>query len=101
MAIATLGIGVQRGLWTLHLGATGDPTSGALEIQTSIRRFRIFFAASAESALKLFSSGRLSPPEYGIVIHSKTLIEPKPRSPARVGSVETVRGLLKTVPRGV
>jgi len=83
VAIATLGIGVRLGLWTLHPGVTTDPTSGALEIQTPIRRFRIFFAASAESSLKLFLSGRLSSADYAIVIHSKTVMEAKPRSPVR------------------
>jgi hypothetical protein len=83
VAIATLGLGVRLSLWTLHPVATGDPMSGALEIQTSVRRFSVFFVASEESSLKLFSSGRLSSREYGIVIHSKTVIDPKPRSPAR------------------
>jgi len=83
VALATLGIGVQLGLWTLHAGASGDPASAPLEIQTPIRRIRIFFAASGESALRLYASGRLSSTDYGVVIHSKTVIEPKPRSPSR------------------
>jgi hypothetical protein len=83
VAIATLGIGVRLKLWTLHPGASGHPTSAALELQTPIRRYPIFFAASAESALKLFLSGRLSTSDPGVVIHSKTIVEPKPRSPAR------------------
>lgn len=83
VALATLGHGVRHGLWTLHPADFGDPASGALEIRTSIRTVRIFFAASAESALKLFSSGRLSSTDYSVVIHSKTVIEPKHRSPAR------------------
>lgn len=83
VAIATLGIGLELGLWKVHVGATADPGSGALEIQTPIRRFRIFFAASAESALRLFSSGRISSTDDGIIIHSKSVIDPKPRSPAR------------------
>jgi hypothetical protein len=83
VAIATLGIGIRLGFWTLHPGASGDPTSAALEIHTPIRSFRIFFVASAESALKLFSSGRLSSVDYGIIIHSKTVVTPKHRSPAR------------------
>jgi SIR2-like domain len=92
VAIATLGIGVRLGLWTLHPGASGDPTSAALEIQTPIRRYRVFFAASAESALKLFASGRLSSSDSGVVVHSKTIVEPKPRSPARfVGRTGTTK----------
>jgi len=83
VAIATLGIGLQRGLWTVHLGSATDPKSGALEIQTPIRRVRIFFAASVEAELKLFGSGRLSPTDDGVIIHSKSIIEAKPRSPVR------------------
>jgi hypothetical protein len=105
VAVATLGLGVNQGLWTLHSADAADPASGALEIKTSIRTIPIFFAASAESALKLSSSGRLASTHYSVVIHSKTVVEPKHRSPARIimrtGVVQprsvSISDLLKTV----
>jgi hypothetical protein len=83
VAIATLGLGVQRGLWTLRAADVVDPSTGAIEIRTSIRSVPVFFASTAESALQLFASGTVSPTGYSVVIHSKTIVEPKPRSPAR------------------
>jgi hypothetical protein len=103
--LGTLGLGVNQGLWTLQSADAADPASGALEIKTSIRTIPIFFAASAESALKLSSSGRLASTPYSVVIHSKTVVEPKHRSPARIimrtGVVQprsvSISDLLKTV----
>jgi hypothetical protein len=105
VAVATLGLGVNQGLWTLHSADAGDPASGALEIRTAIRTIPIFFAASAESALKLSLSGRLSSTHYAVVIHSKTMVEPKHRSPSRIsmrtGAVQprsvSISDLLKNV----
>jgi hypothetical protein len=80
MAVATLGLGADQGLWTLHPADLTDPECGAFEIRTSIRTIPIFFAASAESALQLSSSGRLSSGHYAVVVHSKTVAEPTSRS---------------------
>lgn len=105
VAVATLGLGANQGLWTLHPADVGDPASGAFEIRTPIRTIPIFFAASAESALKLSSSGRLSSAHFAVVIHSKTMVEPKHRSPSRIsmrtGAVQSrsvsISDLLKDV----
>jgi SIR2-like domain len=83
IAIAILGLGVLSDLWSLHTANLGDPTGGAIEARTSVHRTKVFFAASGESALRLFSSGRLPSQGHGIVIHSKTIMEPKQRSPER------------------
>jgi hypothetical protein len=80
VAAATLGLGASQGLWTLHAADLTDTECGAFEIRTSIRTIPIFFAASAESALQLSSSGRLSTGRYAVVVHSKSVVEPTHRS---------------------
>jgi hypothetical protein len=83
VAAAILGLGVQMGLWTLHTPDLTALNSGGFEVHTAVRQTRVFFVSSAESALQLFASGRVSSGDSSVVVHSKTIVEPKPRSPSR------------------
>jgi len=83
VVVAILGTGVEQGFWKLNVADWTDPSSGGFEVNTPVARTRVFLASSGEAALHLYTSGRLSLGDGSIIIHSKSIVEPKPRSPAR------------------
>ena len=83
VAMAMLGEGQRLGWWLINAADPSKSTSGALEVQTTARKIRLFFISSAEAALRLSLSGRLSSSEQSVVVHSKTVLGPKKRSPSR------------------
>lgn len=82
-AVATgiLGAGVADGTWTLELVDAGDPTSGAIRVNSAAGSARMFFAANSYVALRLQYNGHLVDEPDVILVHSLEMVTPLPRSP--------------------
>lgn len=98
LAVATglVGMGVEQGAWTAAVPAPGDPKSGTLRLESPSLRSEVFFAANAQSALRLFENGHLSDRDDAILIHSEEIAPTMTRTP-RPASGRTAKPVLRQV----
>jgi hypothetical protein len=81
VALGLLGVGLGAGHWTIEPVDPADPTGGALRVVSSAGTAKLFLAASAHAAARLKIAGHLADGDNAIVIHSREIAAPMPRSP--------------------
>jgi hypothetical protein len=81
VALGLLGVGLAAGHWTIEPVDPADPTAGALRVVSPPRTAKLFLAASAHAAARLKIAGHLADGDNAIVIHSREIAVPMPRSP--------------------
>ncbi len=78
-----IGLGLARGLWTAAKTDLGDARSGALVLNGRSGPARIYFAASAQAAIRLGTNGLIADNDDAVIIHSHENPPPMPRYPRR------------------
>lgn len=95
-ALALIGLGQQRGLWSVKIGPTAAGSAGSIRIDSASGEAAVFFAANGPAEIQLGISGLLdtSAPD-AIVIQSTDAMTATLRSPrgapGRTGSVSARR----------
>lgn len=95
-ALAVVGLGQQRGLWSVKIGPTAAGSAGSIRIDSTSGEAAVFFAANGPAEIQLGISGLLdtSAPDV-IVIQSTDAMPATSRSPrgapGRTGSLSARR----------
>src|SRR3546814_18065349 len=87
-AAALIGLGIDRGHWTATPADTTDPASGALVLTGRSGPAKVYFAATAQAAIRLGTNGLVADNDDVVTIHSHEnppAMQPHPsRAPGRV-----------------
>lgn len=83
VAVALIGLGLERGYWTASPADPADPTSGAIVLTGRSGPARIYFAATAQAAIRLGTNGLLADNDDVVIIHSHENPPSMPRYPRR------------------
>jgi hypothetical protein len=81
VAAGVIGLLVKRGKLEVRMS---DPTSfgsGALRVESTVSRGKVFFAANGNAALRLRNNGHVNDSDDTILIHSLEIIPSQTRSP--------------------
>jgi hypothetical protein len=81
VAIGLLGVGLRAGHWAIETVEPSDPRAGALRVVSAAGIAKLFLAGNAHAAARLKISGHLTDDDNAIVIHSREITVPMPRSP--------------------
>lgn len=88
-AAALIGLGIDRGHWTATPADTTDPASGALVLTGRSGPAKVYFAATAQAAIRLGTNGLVADNDDVVIIHSHETppaMQRYPRrAPGRVG----------------
>lgn len=96
VASGLVGMGIDQGAWSAAASPASNPKTGALCLTSPTSRSEIFFAANAQSALRLFENGHVSPMDDAVLVHSEEIVPAMPRAP-RPASGRTARPSLRQV----
>lgn len=83
VASGLIGLGLERGLWTVEKPDVADAASGALVLAGRSGPARIYFAATPRAAIRLGTNGLIADNDDAVVIHSHENPPAMPRSPRR------------------
>lgn len=83
IASALIGLGLARDLWTAAKADLADDTSGAVVLNGRSGPAKIYFAASAQAAIRLGTNGLIADNDDAVIIHSHENPPPMPRYPRR------------------
>lgn len=83
IASGLIGLGLARGLWTAAKADLADDTSGAVVLNGRSGPAKIYFAASAQAAIRLGTNGLIADNDDAVIIHSHENPPPMPRYPRR------------------
>lgn len=78
-----IGLGLARGLWTAAKADLADDLSGAVVLNGRSGPAKIYFAASAQAAIRLGTNGLIADNDDAVIIHSHENPPPLPRYPRR------------------
>ncbi len=76
-----LGIGLEAGDWSISSDDPGLPKAAAAVVTSGTGSARVYFSATAESAIQLWALGTLEDDDDAVVIHSSALPPASARSP--------------------
>lgn len=82
-AVALIGIGLSRNHWTASPADPADSTSGALILTGRSGPARVYFAATAQAAIRLGTNGLIADNDDVVIIHSHENPPAMPRYPRR------------------
>ena len=104
-ALAVLGLGQQRGLWSVSIGPTAAGSNGSIRIDSPAGEAAVFFAANGPAEIQLGMSGPMdTSASDAIVIQSTDAMPATSRSPrgapGRTGSVNARRVAMGDIMRG-
>lgn len=80
-AVAILGLGARDAIWTLATSDPSNPRTGTLQVTSSVRTAKVFFAANSHATLLLQTEGHLDEKDEAILIQSLELAPAQARSP--------------------
>lgn len=81
-ALAVIGLGQQRGLWSVNIGPTGSGTDGSIRVDSASGEAAVFFAANGPAEIQLGISGLMdTSASDSIVIQSTDAMTATSRSP--------------------
>ena len=83
IASGLIGLGLARGLWTAAKADLTDDTSGAVVLNGRSGPAKIYFAATAQAAIRLGINGLIANNDDAVIIHSHENPPPMPRYPRR------------------
>src|SRR3546814_11722160 len=87
-----IGRGIDRGHWTATPADTTDPASGALVLTGRSGPAKVYFAATAQAAIRLGTNGLVADNDDVVIIHrheNTTAMQSYPRrAPGRVGPAD-------------
>lgn len=104
-ALAVIGLGQQRGLWSVKIGPTATGSAGSIRIDSASGEAAVFFAANGPAEIQLGISGLLdTSASDAIIIQSTDAMPASSRSPrgapGRTGSVSARRIAMGDIMRG-
>lgn len=84
-AVATglIGIGLERGMWTVEKSQVGDPQSGSMTLVGRSGPARVYFAATPQAAIRLGLNGLIAANDDAVIVHSHDSPPPMQRAPRR------------------
>ncbi len=80
-AAGILGILLQEGKISLKATDAAKFGSGAVEVESPLARGKVFFAANANAALRLWNNGLVTDQDDTILVHSLEVVPSQTRSP--------------------
>ncbi len=83
IASGLIGLGLARGLWTAAKADLADDSSGAVVLNGRSGLAKIYFAASAQAAIRLGTNGHIADNGDAVIIHSHENPPPMQRYPRR------------------
>jgi hypothetical protein len=81
VALGLLGVGMGAGHWTIEPVDHAPAVGSVLRVVSPAGTAKVFLAASAHAAARLKIAGHLADGDNAIVIHSRDIAVPMPRSP--------------------
>lgn len=81
IALALLGLGLRAGDWTMTVPGAANPAGSVVDVTAKSGPVHLFFVKDQYAALKLQRDGHIRNDDPIIVVHSKEIISPLPRSP--------------------
>lgn len=83
IASGLIGLGLARGLWTAAKADLTEDSSGSVMLIGRSGPARVYFAATAQAAIRLGTNGLIGENDDAVIVHSHANAPPMPRYPRR------------------